>query len=489
MTESAQPGQETSAASGILAAIRLTSLVSIATIAFGILTNKIVAVVAGPQGVGLLGLYRTISGILAAVLPLGANDIVVRRLSIHRDASETRAVVGASLRLLGLESVAVLLLVVIGAGTLAGWVFPAVEKSSHVGEVRLVMLLTIGVLALQTITACLSGLGRLREVSQVNLATSILTLATVYPFLLLGTVGLAFVIGFTCLLGAGLGAVYLSRQLRSAPAAPAAGSARGIFTVLPLSPWLALQPLLNTGSAFAVQIVLTRHYGLNPLGYYNAASLIETTAIMVLMSSMRSYYLPTLGRLPDFAQKRAFANKVYSVLMLLFVLGITVLMIGAPLIVRVLFSADFGSAADIVRILSAAMVGQVLVWSSAMFLLHTADYRTYLLLDGVWATVRVAGTVLCGVLGAPITAVAWVYAGSYALSAICYTVVIRARHGGLLIDGKHLALTGAAFVALLAANVLWSHDGGGTGRVVGVLALAALIAASVIGHRRRRARA
>jgi O-antigen/teichoic acid export membrane protein len=343
------------------------------------------------------------------------------------------------------------------AGPVASWLFTAEDGSRHLWEIRLVLGLTIGVLALQSVSASLNGLLRLREVNRVNLVTSLLTLLTVYPFLLLGRIGLTFVIGFTCFIGSVLGILYLQKAIgHSLFRIHRPRSWAAFRAVLPISPWLALQPILNTGSALTVQIALSRHYGLDSLGLYNAAAMIETTSITVLMSSMRSYYLPTLGRFASFTEKRVFVNKILSVLLVLLLVGVMTLVMGAPLAVKILFSGAFGHAEDIVRILALSMVGQVLVWCSALFLIHGADYRTFVLLDSAWASVRVLGTVLCAALDAPLQAVAWVHVGSYALSVVFYTISIRARYRAFLIDRMNgvfsflvlALLVGAKFIVL-----------------------------------------
>ena len=45
----------------------------------------------------------------------------------------------------------------------------------------------------------------------------------------------------------------------------------------------------------AVQAIISRRSGLETLGIYNAAALVVDTAIMVMMSSVRTFFLPTLG--------------------------------------------------------------------------------------------------------------------------------------------------------------------------------------------------
>src|SRR6185436_137433 len=64
---------------GVVRALRLTSIASFLTIAFGVGTSKIIAVVAGPTGVALIGVYRTLVSIVTSVVQLGVTDRAIQK--------------------------------------------------------------------------------------------------------------------------------------------------------------------------------------------------------------------------------------------------------------------------------------------------------------------------------------------------------------------------------------------------------------------------
>lgn len=468
--------------SEMVAAVRLTSLASILTTVLGVVSTKIVAVVASTDGVALIGLYRTFAQLVSSALPLGLNDVVVQRTSTAPSRDQAWKVIEAATFFVLIQSLITFAAAILLGRPLGRLLFGA-AAGAHVWEVRWLLVMTAGFILMQAVIAVLNGQGRLREATWVNLITAAATLATVYPFLLLGHVGLPFVLGFTCFIGAAVGAGYVWRgagaRRFSLP------GWRESWRRLPLSASLVVRPMLVAGSSLAMQSLILRHYGLELLGWYNAASTIETTAIMVLMSHMRSYYLPTLGRLANDGSKHRFANRAVTLLLAELLLGGMLLILGAPLILRILFSARFHTASDLLIVLTFSMVGQVFAWSAAMFLLHKADYRAFLGVDAVWAILCVAGTWACTHSNQPLIAVAWVHAAGYIASAALYAVVIRHRHRDFHISMPNLLL-GAATLAMFLGGGWIAHRSHPLGQVtylagvgvVGGLMLRALLRGS-----------
>jgi hypothetical protein len=374
------------------------------------------------------------------------------------------------------QPIMITLLTIVGGGAVSRVLFGA-SGAAHGVEIRLVLIQTIGVLALQGVTSVLGGLARVEQASWVGIVTSFLTLATAYPLLLLGRIGLTFVIGLTCFIGAAIGAVLAWRAsgLSLRQFAPVT-TWRSFHEALPISRWLILGPIILNGSVLAVQSLVTRGYGLVELGQFNAAWTLETTAIAVLTSSMRSYYLPTLGRLDTFAQKRAFASNTLTLLLVLLLLGVATLILGAQYLIRILFTASFGPARDILLILALSMPGQIFIWCHGLFVLHKGDYRAYLWLDAVWVSIRVVGTAVCVAKGYSVFAVAWVEVIALSVSAVVDVVAVRRLYGGAIIDTPTIAL-GVAVVVLLALGRAFAD----TGKLLPQIAFgAAVVALSVV---------
>jgi O-antigen/teichoic acid export membrane protein len=429
---------------GLFAALRISSITSLVTILFGVGTNKLLAVHAGPEGVALIGLYRTLTTILVSALALGLNEVLMQRLSTTQDPSRIGQLLSAGFNVVLTQSGILIFLTLIGAPLMASFMFGS-TAAPRLLEVRLVVLLATGVLLLQSVTAALNGLGLVREVNRVGLTTSLLTLLTTYPFLLLGSIGLSFLIGATCYIGAAMGVYYLLRTVRAAGASFAPlRSFRDTRKALPFSGSLALLPIWSTGSVLIIQSTLARDFGTHHFGLYAAASMLESTSMLVLTSSMRSYLMPQLGRLSDNAEKRQLVERMLTVLLGLLLLGASTIYLGADLIIRVLFSGKFADAKPILYVLTLSMPGQIVVWFCAMYLFNQSDFRIVGALEVVVAALRVVGTLTCVWLKLPIVSVAWVHAAAFSISGVTYVIAVARRHGHLFggrVIGVLLAVT------------------------------------------------
>ncbi len=436
---------------GLIAALRISSVASLITIVFGIGTNKLLAVYAGTEGVALIGLYRTLTTILVSALALGLNEVLMQRLSTTQEPARIGQLLSAGWTIVLTQTVVLALLALLAAPVIASFMFGALATPRLV-EVRLVIILATGVLFLQSVTAALNGLGLVREVSRVGLVTSLLTLLTTYPFLRLGHVGLAFIIGATCYIGGILGGFYLARSASAAafhfrPLRSFAATREA----LPFSGSLALLPVWSTGAILIIQASLARHFGTDRFGVYAAASMLESTSILVLTSSMRSYLMPQLGRLQDHGAKRQLVERMLMVLFGLLLLGASTIYLGADLIIRLLFSGKFSDAKPILCVLTLSMPGQIVVWFCAMFLFNQGDFRIVGILEVVIAALRVVGTLTCLSLRLPLISIAWVHGAAFSISAATYVIAVAYRHGHLF--GAKALFVVLAVTALLAVGV------------------------------------
>ena len=443
---------EASRSRGLFSALRIMSAGSLLAIVFGVGTNKIIALSTGPDGIALIGLYRTVGSMTTAMLMLGMSEVIVRRGSLARTRGDALTLVRSTLRLLVMQLAVLGLLVVVAAPWVARLIFGRGALPIDIRDVRLVIGMCLGTLLMSGAIALLNGQLRMKDTMRVTLFTSVMTLATTYPLLLLGRVGLTFIIGGTCFLGAALGFWlvltrnnFTPRELLGSRPTPA-GS-------LPISVAMSINPVVVTGITLFIQSQMNRHYGLQALGWYGAASTLETTSVMVLMSAMKSFFLPTLGQMESDGEKGRFIAKMQRVLLMLVLPGALLLMTAAPVAVKVLFSRDFGPSAWLAAILSLSIFFQVFTWCYHVYLLHRGEYRTCLMIDTSWSVFRALSVVAVLGLGMPVSGIAWAYVATSAFAAILYAITVRRRIGAAYLNRQNLAL-GAAILATLAV-ALW----------------------------------
>jgi O-antigen/teichoic acid export membrane protein len=459
----------------LLSAVGLTGSVALLTVALGVATTKIIALAAGPAGIALMGLYRYLGALVSRSLLLGLDTTLVQRISTARDGKTSSEAVGAAFLALALQGMAIAAVAIGAADLLGRWLFGAAATEAQVVEIRVVLAMAYANLILQVMTAVLGGLVEVRKVALVGVVAAFVTLAAIQPLLRLGSLGLAMNVGSGSLAGGALALVYVLRARGfSFLLVSLADRFRALCAILARSAFLILHPLVMMSAVVTVQSLIQGRFALPGLGAYNAAMTILDTALMVIVASARSFFLPSLGQTQDEADKARAVNRVLRVNLILASAAALLAIVGAPLLIPILFSGRFENAIVILPPFSLGLVGQAFVWSYAMFYLHHARYRLFFGLDLIWAAVYGGATSLVAYQQSSLTAAAWAYAGSYWVSGLVYALVAVRAFGWRMLDDRSLRFTAAALAGTLGACLLhglglWAVDAAILGAGLGAL--------------------
>lgn len=449
---------------GLVAAIGLTGTATLLTVVLGVGTTKIIALVAGPAGIALMGLYRNLGALVNRSLLLGLDTTVVQRISTAKDRETVSDTVGAALLALVLQGVVIAAAGLGLAGLIGRWLFGGAPSQAQLLDVKVVLAMAYANLVLQVMTALLSGRVEIRKVAGVGVVAAVVTLVVIYPLLQLGHVGLALNVGSGSTIGAALATFFAWRTYRPYWVRRRLTARFAELTsMISRSAFLILQPLVIMAAIVWVQALVLRHFTLVGLGAYNASTTIVDTTVMLIMASARTFFLPALGQLENPDHKAEVVNRVLRLNLLMASVAALILIVGATLWIPMLFSGRFEQAIDILPRLSVALVGQALVWSYAMFYLSQARYRLFFCLDLIWALVYLGATFVVTVSVDSLVATAWAYAGSYLLSGILYTLVAVRAFGARMLTGSNLrlsalAISGALLACLLHTLGLWLID-------------------------------
>lgn len=418
----------------ILAAFRLTALATVTTLLCGVATTKLIAVIGGPAAIALMGLYRTLAALFSRGLMLGFDTVIVQRISRANGKAEVAGTVRAIVLLIMLQGVALLVVGIAGASVLARWIFgPGCPRSAS-AEVQIVLAMAFANLVTQILTAALNGQVNLRQVATVGIVSSLASIAVIYPLLRLGRIGLAFNVGSGSIVGAAVALFYVQRAYGPGIWGVRYREAWGdLRNAAACSSFLIIHPFLMMGSILAVQAMIQRRYGIGALGTYVAATTVMDTVLMVLMSSVKTYFFPSLGKVQG-EDKARFMNRVLTLNLATTSFGAVGLAFIARIAVIALFSSRFSNAADMVAMLSVSLLGQAMIWSYSSYILHEGNYGLFFTLDLVWAGTLVSGTWLCCRLNLPFSAVGVIYVASYSLSGLLYAGASAAKYGRRLLS-------------------------------------------------------
>ena len=419
----------------ILGAFSLLSSATFTATAFSVVSTKIIALVAGTEGMAIMGLYRNLGGWIAGTLTLGYDTIFFQRISAARTREQTGKIISAAFCLLVLQFLVISFVAVAFAGPLTNWLFGPTNTPGQVRDVRIVLLMAFFNLLFLILMTLIKGQTNFKIVVVVQIAQAAASLLLVYPLLKLGNQGFALYIGAGSLVSSVLGLFFLWKIYR--PSLDESSLRQG-WRVLregtSSSLLLSVQIMARLGCLLAVQTMVARHYGMSALGNYSAALLLIDTCTTALGMATRNYLLPTMG----LADAQAEKVKVFSRMLSIFLIALTtagaLFICAAPYVIRLFFSSRFTPAIDLLAILSLAFPGIAFAGSCATFLLHKNNMRLYCALDIIGAAVLLAGVFLSIYAGFSLVAIAWAYAFSGLFCGILFTSILVWKHGKVLLS-------------------------------------------------------
>ena len=375
-----------------------------ATILFGVLRNKILAVWFGPSGVGLVGLYGSVTTLVGTITGLGIPMGGVRQIADALGKNDHRRVGVTVLTLKTVTWISGLLgmcAIMVFASPIARLTFSETTDSplhlAHVWGLRLVAVVVLleGIGAKQK--AVLQGMRRIKEIGACQVLGAVGGTAAALPFLLLfGQQGIVafLVVASAC---AVLASWWFARQL---PVEHVTVTRREFATEIRI--------LLNVGVAMVVtgfigaavnylaRLLVGRQLGLQAVGWYQAALTLSTTYVGLVLSAMGTDFYPRLtGVINDRDACNRVINEQTEMGVLIALPGVLATLVLAPWILRLVYSTAFVGATEVIRWQILADAWKVVCWPLGYIALAKGRGGLFIAFEGSFAALQVVLYYLC----------------------------------------------------------------------------------------------
>ena len=369
---------------------------SVIGMVINIVKVKVLAVLLGPAGIGLMGLYQNIMLMASTLAGCGLGSSGVRQLAASVDEAETLSIVRRALWLgnlmLGIAGMAILWLL---REPVARWVFGSSAHASEVGWLGIGLLLT---LIAGSQTALLQGLRRVDDLAKVSILSALVgALVGVLVVYLLGKDGVLWFV-LTAPAASVLVVSYYAARLPH-PQAPydLAAIQQQWLAMLKLGIPIMTAGLLMLTTQLAMRSIVLRELGLEASGYFQAAWAISFTYVGFVLNSMAMDYYPRLTAVvSDHERARKLVNEQTEMGLLLAGPLLMAMITFAPWVIQLLYAQGFSPAAEL---LSWQVLGDILkVASAPLVIICFAMGRggVSIIIHFVWS-VAYLGTVVFGI--------------------------------------------------------------------------------------------
>lgn len=366
-------------------------------IAVGLVKMKAVAVLLGPAGVGLVGLYLSLIQTASSIAALGIGSVGTRQIAAAHAEGGDEAV-GRTRRSLFWGTMALALIGAVVFWLASGWIARGIladeSRATDVAWLSLGVGLTV---AAGSQGALLTGLRRIGDLARINVGAGIIGAALgVLALWLWGAHGLIAMVLVAPVVTFLLGHLYVVRL--GPPAGPPVNlpeMSREWRVMVALGFAFMLSGLVTTLGHLAARTLVQRELGAEALGQFQAAWAIGMTYLGFVLGAMGADYYPRLtAAIRDPATATRLVNEQTEVALLLCAPVLLAMLGLAPWVINLLYSAEFGPAVEILRWQLLGDIPKVMSWPLGFVILASGAGKTFVLTESLGMCVFVLGVLI-----------------------------------------------------------------------------------------------
>jgi antigen flippase len=364
---------------------------SVLNIGIGIIRTKAMAILLGPAGFGLAGLYTSIVTLTQSVAGMGINSSGVRQIA-EAAGSNDKERIARTVAVLRRTSI---VLGIVGAVLLVS-LSRQVSKltfgtTQRTGALCVLALAVFFQLVSAGQGAIIQGMRKIADLAKMNvigaLSGTIIGIPIVYFLREKGIVlSLVCVAAMTILTS-----WWYSRKIRlQIPGITLSQVGEEAAALLKLGVAFMASGLMVAGVAYMVRVILSQKVGFAATGMYQSAWTLGGLYVGFILQAMGADFYP---RLSAVSQNNAECNRLVNEQALVGLLlagpGVIATLTFAPLVIALFYSAKFGAAVAVLRWVCLGATLQVVTWPMGFIILAKARQDFFLFSEFVWAVVAV----------------------------------------------------------------------------------------------------
>ena len=431
---------------------------------FSMLSFKVVSVVAGPAGVGAYSLLLQVLATATAFSTFGGGGAiaVVQGLASRDEHQRGRYIATAAWLF-----TAATLVAAIGLFSLAPLLRDLLDEAGALLTPRvlraIVLPLVLGSFGV-FLGAVLNGYRAIGALAVSRVLGSATIFLLIYPAAVAArdgrALGLVLVLAASTAMQALVSGVLLRRYVwpgaAAGPGRPALrrDDARHFATIAGA---MFVAGQVSQGSVLLLNAQIVALFGLGGAGLFSAAWSLSMGYVLLILTSFGTFYLPAFAAARTDAERHELIATVLRVAVLAAVPLIAGVAVLKPMVVSLVYSAEFLGALDIMRWMLVGDYLKITAWVFAMPVTARGDMKVFVATEiGWYASLLVAGSALTRWLGRP-EAVGMVFGAVYAVHLAYHVHYLHSRVG-YRPAGRDVVVWIIGFLYILLVSILHWTD-------------------------------
>ncbi len=352
---------------------------SIISVLVGIVRVKVNAILLGLGGVGLFGIYNSITEFANALSGMGVRTSGVRQIAVASatgDAERLSRTVTVLRRLVLIFGVAGGIGLFIMRKGVCEMTFGNGKHQNEVGALALVIL--FGAISAGQ-SAIVQGMRRIGDLARISMIGALLgTLLSTIIIVLMRERGIAISLVAVSAMGI-LTSWWYARKVRVKHVTVGWEEFRNESgQLLSLGFVNMASGLMGAGLAYMTRLLIVRQIGMDAVGLYQSASTLSLIYVGFILQAMGMDFFPRLAAAAkDHVVCNRLVNEQAEIGLLLAVPGILATLAFAPLVISLFYSPRFAPAADVLRWQILGMLLRVATWPMSFILQAKGLKRAY----------------------------------------------------------------------------------------------------------------
>ncbi|TWU32601.1 O-antigen translocase [Novipirellula artificiosorum] len=365
----------------------------VVTVIIGMVRTKLVAMLIGPTGIGLVGMFQSITGLAAIIAGLGIQTSGVRDVAVAAGAADERRIAETVLtlrRVCWLTGLLGCFLLYLSAGFLSQKTFGSLD---YVWAIRLLGLTILMGNIAGGQSAIIQGTRRIGDLARMRVLSAVgSTVVAVGFYVWMGIDGIIpalLAIGAITLAVSTYFAQRVPIQKSSIPLRESLRQARGLLNLGLAFVWSGLMATLV---AYLTRVWIAAEIDLRSVGIYTAAFGLSGLFVQFVLQAMGADYYPRLTAVAhDPVQMNQLINQQTEIGLLLAFPGLLATLALAPLAIALFYTAEFAPAAGLLRWFVLGCMGRVISWPLGFSMLALSRGNLFALTETIFNLLHLAG--------------------------------------------------------------------------------------------------
>jgi PST family polysaccharide transporter len=427
---------------------------SFINIVLGIVRTKVLALLLGPTGVGILGIYNSVVQTAGALMGLGIGRSAVRQIA---EASGTGLPNRCAKSVAGTLRWSLILALTGGAvmffsrEAISKFMFHSVEQATDIGWLGLAVF--CGILSAGQI-GVIQGTRNVRFLANQSVVGALFGTLVGLPIIYFrGRAGVVWVVLAVGLAGLGSSWLYMRKVTLSKTRLTWQDFWTEGRSLIGLGVILMMTGLLSTGTLLVVRILLNRQMGEAATGYFQAAFGVSVVYLDFILQAMGADFYPRLAAAAhDHDLCNRSVNEQLEIALLMAGPLILAMLAFAPVVIYLLYAKGFEPACEILRWQILGSLFKVTAWPVGFILLAKNQGWKFFVCELLW-NVTYLGIILLGIRSFGLVILGTGFAAAYAL-LLCWVLLLGARVTGFSLNGVNRRLVGTFFAAAVLIFLL-----------------------------------